>query len=92
MSSSASSLSLYRSMVREAKRIVDYNFREYALRRVRVGFEQGRSLAGREELSAALKEAEEGMGIIRRTAVMGGLYPHSRSVMENVDSSATKTG
>ncbi|PRP83368.1 LYR motif-containing protein 4 [Planoprotostelium fungivorum] len=37
-------LGLYRDLVRQAKQFNSYNFREYALRRVRTGFEEGRNV------------------------------------------------
>lgn len=37
---------LYRTLIREAKKMHDYNFRSYALRRVKVGFEKNRELQG----------------------------------------------
>jgi len=38
--SPASARSLYRSMLREGKGFMDYNFRLYSQRRVRLGFDQ----------------------------------------------------
>lgn len=46
LSNTMSSLQLYRSMMRQAKHIHDYNFREYALRRVKAGFRQHSSATG----------------------------------------------
>ena len=40
------SISLFRSLLREAKKVDNYNFRSYAIRRVKLGFELNRSLAG----------------------------------------------
>lgn len=37
---------LYRRLIREAKQMHDYNFRMYALRRIRAGFEKNRLLDG----------------------------------------------
>jgi hypothetical protein len=74
-------------MLRESKLIADYNFREYALRRTKLGFQQGKKLAG-EDLKMALDKAQEGLGVIKRTAIMGGLYPHTLSVMEVTEKEA----
>jgi len=39
-------LSLYRSLLRQGKLIKDYNFRSYAIRRVKTGFQENRGLQG----------------------------------------------
>jgi len=37
-------ISLYRSMLRNAKQMSDYNFRSFAVRRVKLGFQMNRNL------------------------------------------------
>mmetsp|Transcript_25589 Transcript_25589/g.54375 ORF Transcript_25589/g.54375 Transcript_25589/m.54375 type:complete len:85 (+) Transcript_25589:182-436(+) len=81
MSASNASLSLFRSLLREARKVDNYNFRDYAIRRVRVGFQINRELTGN-EASIALREGEEHLDILRRQVVLGGLYPSAKSVME----------
>ena len=39
-------ISLYRSLTRQAKQLSDYNFRSYAVRRVKAGFLKNRQLQG----------------------------------------------
>ena len=39
-------LTLYKRLMREAKQMHDYNFRMYALRRIRAGYERNRLLEG----------------------------------------------
>ena len=39
-------LTLYRGLLRNAKAIKDYNFRSYAVRRVKTDFKQNKQLAG----------------------------------------------
>eukprot|EP00567_Pseudictyota_dubia_P007292 CAMPEP_0197436114 /NCGR_PEP_ID=MMETSP1175-20131217/3591_1 /TAXON_ID=1003142 /ORGANISM="Triceratium dubium, Strain CCMP147" /LENGTH=80 /DNA_ID=CAMNT_0042965321 /DNA_START=15 /DNA_END=257 /DNA_ORIENTATION=+ len=74
-------LPLYRSLLREARRVSDYNFRNYAMRRVKVGFVANRDLQG-EEASTALSDGMEQLEMLRRQVVLGQLYPSGRSVME----------
>mmetsp|Transcript_11583 Transcript_11583/g.17711 ORF Transcript_11583/g.17711 Transcript_11583/m.17711 type:complete len:82 (+) Transcript_11583:188-433(+) len=76
------SISLFRSLLREAKKVDNYNFRLYAIRRVKLGFQLNRSLAGN-EADLALREGQENLDILRRQVVLGSLYPSARSVMEN---------
>ncbi|KAL3790364.1 hypothetical protein HJC23_002750 [Cyclotella cryptica] len=77
-------LSLFRSLLRQARNMDNYNFREYATRRVRVGFENNRNLAG-DHLDMALREGREQLDILKRQVVLGRLYPSAPSVMESVE-------
>ena len=43
---SASTISLFRAMMRQARQVNDYNFRSYAVRRVKTGFYMNRDLQG----------------------------------------------
>ncbi|KAL7443978.1 hypothetical protein ACHAXH_009888 [Discostella pseudostelligera] len=81
MAPSSASLSLFRSLLREAAKMDNYNFRLYALRRVRIGFENNRNLTG-SEAEDAFVEGKEQLEILKRQAVVGHLYPTARSVME----------
>ncbi|KAL9189013.1 hypothetical protein ACHAXT_011503 [Thalassiosira profunda] len=81
MSASGASLSLFRSLLREAKKVDNYNFRHYAIRRVKVGFQHNRNLTGN-EAEIAFQEGKEQLDILRRQVVLGNLYPSAKSVME----------
>mmetsp|Transcript_13225 Transcript_13225/g.19986 ORF Transcript_13225/g.19986 Transcript_13225/m.19986 type:complete len:84 (-) Transcript_13225:316-567(-) len=81
MSASNASLSLFRSLLRESKKVDNYNFRQYAIRRVKVGFQLNKDLTGN-EASIAFREGEEQLDILRRQVVLGSLYPSAKSVME----------
>uniref|UniRef100_A0A7S1G6K1 Complex 1 LYR protein domain-containing protein n=1 Tax=Bicosoecida sp. CB-2014 TaxID=1486930 RepID=A0A7S1G6K1_9STRA len=75
-------ISLYRSFVREAKGFKDYNFREYALRRARAGFEENRAASG-DAAAAALAEGNAALEVLRRQALISSLYTKGgASVME----------
>ena len=39
-------IALYRALVRQGKAIHDYNFRSYALRRIKAGYQRHRHLQG----------------------------------------------
>lgn len=72
---------LYRNLMREAKKMNDYNFRMYALRRVKTGFKMSRNLQG-EEATAAIRNGEEQLEVLKRQVILGQLYPSGHSVME----------
>jgi len=46
MSTTTGALVLYRNLLREARKVNDYNFRMYAMRRVKQGFVKNRTLQG----------------------------------------------
>mmetsp|Transcript_16796 Transcript_16796/g.22990 ORF Transcript_16796/g.22990 Transcript_16796/m.22990 type:complete len:84 (-) Transcript_16796:398-649(-) len=75
-------LSLFRTLLREAKKMNDYNFRSYAVRRVKTGFNANRNLQG-EEATAAITEGVKQLEVLKRQVVLGQLYPSEHSVMES---------
>ncbi len=63
----------------------DYNFRSYALRRTRLGFEQNRSLVEGEELKGEVEEGKRQLEMLKRISQISRLYPEPQhSVMENL--------
>jgi hypothetical protein len=46
MSSTSTSIQLFRRLMKEAKQMQDYNFRMYAMRRIKAGYDKNRSLQG----------------------------------------------
>lgn len=80
---SSASLGLYRQLLRESRKITDYNFRAYAKRRSRLGFEQGRNATGA-DLEARLEEGRQQLELMRRQALLSQMYPAPESsVMES---------
>uniref|UniRef100_A0A7S2C619 Complex 1 LYR protein domain-containing protein n=1 Tax=Florenciella parvula TaxID=236787 RepID=A0A7S2C619_9STRA len=76
------SIALYRSILRESKGIADYNFRSYASRRARLGFEEARAV-GAEDAARLYEEGQKTLGMIRRQALLGQWYnPGDQNVME----------
>jgi len=78
---SSPSLTLYRQLMRQAKNMNDYNFRSYAMRRVKVGFESNRSLIG-EEANIAFAEGKRELETLKRQAIIGNLYPSGKNVLQ----------
>mmetsp|Transcript_22807 Transcript_22807/g.54031 ORF Transcript_22807/g.54031 Transcript_22807/m.54031 type:complete len:86 (+) Transcript_22807:140-397(+) len=74
-------ISLFRRMMREARHFNDYNFRAYAIRRVRGGFEKNRMLEG-DAAQAALQEGHNQLSALTRQSIISRLYPSAQSVME----------
>mmetsp|Transcript_3463 Transcript_3463/g.2877 ORF Transcript_3463/g.2877 Transcript_3463/m.2877 type:complete len:82 (-) Transcript_3463:757-1002(-) len=74
---------LYRSLLREAKRVSDYNFRSYALRRIEAGFNKNRQLQG-EEAESVINEGYNQLDMLKRQSMLTRMYPSATSVMEKV--------
>lgn len=87
---------LYRQMLCEARRFAHYNMRDYALRRVKLGFDMNRKLEG-DKAAAALEDGRKQLVELRRQVTLYNLYPPpERSVMEAADNpflaAATQVG
>eukprot|EP00549_Striatella_unipunctata_P006751 CAMPEP_0118714226 /NCGR_PEP_ID=MMETSP0800-20121206/26051_1 /TAXON_ID=210618 ORGANISM="Striatella unipunctata, Strain CCMP2910" /NCGR_SAMPLE_ID=MMETSP0800 /ASSEMBLY_ACC=CAM_ASM_000638 /LENGTH=79 /DNA_ID=CAMNT_0006619959 /DNA_START=22 /DNA_END=261 /DNA_ORIENTATION=+ len=72
---------LYRQLLREAKHMKDYNFRNYALRRIKLGFEEGKAMEGESSVEA-LSFGEQQLELLKRQSLLTRLYPSAKSVME----------
>lgn len=69
-------------MMKESKRFSNYNFREYALRRVRDGFREGQVETDPSKIAERIKLAEENLSVLRRQVVVGQLYQGDAMVLE----------
>lgn len=74
-------LGLFRSLLRQAGRMEDYNFRAYAQRRVAMGFQEGKALSG-EQAAREYQEGLKNLEMLKRQVLISHLYPSKRSVME----------
>ncbi|XP_025121111.1 LYR motif-containing protein 4 isoform X1 [Bubalus kerabau] len=68
-SSRAQVLDLYRAMLRESKRFGAYNYRTYAIRRIRDAFRENKNVKDPVEIQALVNKAKRDLGIIRRQIV-----------------------
>ena len=73
--------SLFRTMLREAAQVDQYNFRNYAIRRVREDFRRNAALSC-SEAATALQEGKDALEVLRRQRIVGQLYPAAQSVMD----------
>lgn len=87
ISTRQTALSLYRALLRESKQVNDYNFRSYAIRRVKAEFRKSQFMESSSEqqqgiLKIALQEGQEQLDVLRRQRILGSLYPSPMSVLE----------
>lgn len=69
-------------MLRESQKFSSYNYRLYALRRIRDGFRAGKSLTDSTKITEALQNAEENLEVIQRQVLVGRLYTAEKLVIE----------
>ncbi|XP_035725163.1 protein bcn92-like [Vespa mandarinia] len=67
-------LNLYRNLIRESKKWNAYNFRMYALRKVRYEFQQNKTLQDKREIEQCFQKGQEALEIIKRQVIIGHLY------------------
>ncbi|VVC37806.1 Complex 1 LYR protein [Cinara cedri] len=75
-------LKIYKNMLRESGRFSFYNYRMYALRRVKDAFRQHKSIHEPSEIQLHLKEANKFLNIIKRQVIVGDLYKFEKLVIE----------
>ncbi|XP_077983371.1 LYR motif-containing protein 4-like [Glandiceps talaboti] len=91
MASRTKVLTLYKQMLRESKKFTGYNYRTYAVRRIRDAFRENKSLTDSDQITQLLVKAEENLAIIKRQVVISQLYSEPRLVIE-VPKSPTSEG
>lgn len=79
----SSVLSLYRKMLRESRKFDSYNYREYALRRIREAFRQNMNETNEQQIYTLVEDAKNNLQIIQRQVLIGSLYPSKKLVVED---------
>uniref|UniRef100_A0A4X1SL25 LYR motif containing 4 n=1 Tax=Sus scrofa TaxID=9823 RepID=A0A4X1SL25_PIG len=85
-SSRAQVLDLYRAMLRESKHFSAYNYRTYAIRRIRDAFRENKNVGDPAEIQALVTKAKRNLGIIRRQVSCAVLCSRSRGALRVVTS------
>lgn len=83
-------LRLFRELMRTSSQFSNYNFREYALRRVRLGFREHMGEKDGATVGAMLSEAERQLHMVRRQALISQLYPQQNHVLEGAKRAMSK--
>ncbi|KPI96451.1 PREDICTED: LYR motif-containing protein 4 [Papilio xuthus] len=76
-------LAIYKSLLRESQKFSNYNFRLYALRRVRDAFKEHKSLQDHKLIKKEYDFAKDNLEIIKRQVVIGEMYRTDKLVIEN---------
>ncbi|KAL1501517.1 hypothetical protein ABEB36_006824 [Hypothenemus hampei] len=77
-------LNLYKSLLRESQKFASYNFRSYAVRRVRDAFREFQNMQDPEIIRNKLSEAYKNLEIIKRQALISQMYQSDKLVIENI--------
>ncbi|XP_076014323.1 LYR motif-containing protein 4 [Genypterus blacodes] len=81
-SSSSQVISLYRMLLRESKKFPSYNYRMYALRRVRDAFRDNQNVSDPKAVEGLIKEGQQTLAVIQRQAAIGKMYGSQKVVVE----------
>ncbi|XP_055606137.1 LYR motif-containing protein 4-like [Uranotaenia lowii] len=80
-------LSLYRQLIRESQKFTSYNFRNYALRRIRDSFRDNKALNDSALIESQLQFGQKNLEMIRRQVLVSQLYQTDKLVIEQSGSS-----
>ncbi|CAI6361102.1 unnamed protein product [Macrosiphum euphorbiae] len=75
-------LKIYKTMLRESNKFSFYNYRMYAVRRVKDAFREQKAVNDTSEIQQHLLEAHRFLDIIKRQAIVGDLYKFDKLVIE----------
>ncbi|XP_045901338.1 LYR motif-containing protein 4 [Micropterus dolomieu] len=81
-STRAQVISLYRRMLAESKKFPSYNFRTYALRRVRDAFRANGKVEDPKTIVRLMAEGQETLALIQRQVAIGKMYESQKLVVE----------
>lgn len=84
MASNKYILNLYKQLMREGQKFPDYNFRSYAVRRVKDAFREGQKETDQLKAKVLLQKAEENLAMMKRQAILGNLYRDNISIIESI--------
>ncbi|KAM6900265.1 LYR motif-containing protein 4 [Xenentodon cancila] len=74
--------SLYKMLLKESARFPSYNYRTYALRRVRDAFRANRNVEDPEAVARLMGEGQQTLALIQRQVSIGKMYEAQKTVVE----------
>lgn len=88
-------VSLYKSLLKEAKKFPDFNYRSYFVRRIRDGFRESQHFAEQAKIAEQVRYAEENLQLIKRQILIGHMFGRNQPLSVEVTKSLSgnaKTG
>ncbi|XP_056377067.1 LYR motif-containing protein 4 isoform X3 [Hyla sarda] len=83
LSSRVQVLNLYKVLLRESQKFSSYNYRTYAIRRVRDAFREKRNVDDFHEIQSLIYKAKENLEMIRRQVSIGHFYSTDKIIIES---------
>ncbi|XP_040921717.1 LYR motif-containing protein 4 [Toxotes jaculatrix] len=81
-STRAQVISLYRMMLKESSKFPSYNYRTYALRRVRDAFRANRKVEDPKTVERLMEEGQQTLALIQRQVSIGKMFETQKTVVE----------
>ncbi|KTW29809.1 hypothetical protein T552_01014 [Pneumocystis carinii B80] len=75
-------ISLYRSLLRNAKGLENYGFREYAIRRTKDAFQQHKNETDKKKIQELYEKGLRDLRVLRRQSLIHFMYPSEKLVVE----------
>ena len=75
-------LSLYRLLLRESRRFPSYNYRTYALRRVRDAFRSNRTVEDPQTIQKLMEDGYKTLYLIQRQVSIGKMFTTQKTIVE----------
>ncbi|XP_011500138.1 PREDICTED: LYR motif-containing protein 4 [Ceratosolen solmsi marchali] len=77
-----SMLKLYRNLLRESKKWCNYNYREFALRKIRHEFRKNKIIEDPTKIQDCYVKGLQSLETIKRQVIIGNLYKTNKLVIE----------
>ncbi|KAM4534480.1 LYR motif-containing protein 4 [Odontesthes bonariensis] len=75
-------ISLYKMMLKESSKFPSYNYRTYAMRRVRDAFRANRKVEDQKTVVRLMEEGQQTLALIQRQVSIGRMYEAQKTVVE----------
>uniref|UniRef100_A0ABK9MIC2 Complex 1 LYR protein domain-containing protein n=1 Tax=Glossina morsitans morsitans TaxID=37546 RepID=A0ABK9MIC2_GLOMM len=75
-------LSMYRELLREAEKLPTYNFRMYALRKIKDSYRANSKISDFDKIKELVGVAKYNLALINRQVIIGHLYSAEKLVIE----------
>lgn len=77
-------LRLYRDLMQEASGFASYNYREYALRRIRDAFHEHKEEHDSRIIKSLIDDARRNLTVVKRQVLISQMYKKTPSVLEHL--------
>ncbi|KAM8967821.1 LYR motif-containing protein 4 [Pelodytes ibericus] len=76
-------LALYKILLRESQRFSSYNYRTYAIRKIRDAFREKKNVDDFHEIQTLVHRAKENLNVIKRQVTIGQMYSTHKLIIES---------